>query len=534
MSEGAPAGSRFGPRVTAAIYALLTVTVLVPVFSVQVPALGDYLNHLARVHVLANVGHSPALQQFYETRWRLVPYFGFDIPVLALSQFMGLVAAGRLFVAVCVVMPVVAAACLHYAAWGRVGLVPALGFLLSYGFMLQNGFLNYLFMACLAVMLFAAWIASQEWERWRRAALFGLAALVLYLGHTFAFLAYGLLVAGFELARLVRRDGGTVAARLMDGCAAASQALPTVAFAALLQARIIFPNTTGNFIYKPALEQATGLLMPLYFPGPDWLTYAFFILPFVALGFAPWLRWAPAAWPSLLLMALVACAVPRALFNVYGADFRLPLVVAIVAIGAVAPSRKLHRGVAAGAFVVLAGLVVARSADAFTLLRRLAPQVADVRRVLAQMPVGQRLLVVEGDEHAAGRVAAKPMTGHLGLLATLDRDAFVPYFFTGVTAIQVKPAMLKSASMNSAPVTFAQLEQGFRERTPPDPLPPFGDGGQQYWLGWPEKFDYVLIDHFGARHGGLPACLRPVATSSVADLFKVVCAGTPALSVPAH
>jgi hypothetical protein len=378
--------------------------------------------------------------------------------------------------------------------------------------------LNYLFMACLAVMLFAGWIASQGGPRWRRAALFGLAALVVYLGHSFAFLAYGLLVAGYELARLIRRDGGSWASCLLDGCAAAAQAVPTMAFAVLLQARIIFPNTTGNFIYKPALEQATGLLMPLHFPGHPSVMLAYLLLPLAVLFSTPWLRWAPSVWPGLLLTAVVACVVPRALFNVYGADFRLPLVVAMVAIGAVAPSARLNRFVARGVLAVLFGLVAARSADAFILLRRLDTQVADVRRVLAHLPVGKRLLVVEAEKAAPGRVAPPPMTGHLGLLATLDRDAFVPFFFTGVTAVQVRPSMERSASLNSAPVTYAQLHDGLRPE-PAGPLPPFGDGGQQYWLGWPGKFDYVLVVHFGQPDPVLK--LRLVAAGSVADLFAV-------------
>ncbi len=507
-------------RGTLAIYVLLSVAVLVPVFSVRVPALGDYLNHLARVHVLATVGHSPALQQFYETRWRLVPYYGFDLPVLALSQVMGLFAAGRLFVAICVVMPVVAAATLHYAAYGRVGKVPALAFLLSYGFMLQNGFLNYLFMACLAVMLFAGWIASQGWERWRRSALFGVAALVIYIGHSFAFLAYGLLVAGYELARLIRRDGSSLGERVLDLCASGAQAAPAVAFVVLMQARIIFPNTTGNFIYKPFAEQAAGLLMPLYFPGHGWVSVLYFLLPVALLCAAPWLRWAPLVWPSLVLTAIVACCVPRVFYNVYGADFRLPFVVAIVAIGAVAPGPRVNRSMVAVAVAVMAALVVARSADAFTILRRLDGQVAEVRAVLAHLPMGQRLLVVQDDAPAPLRVSPPPMTGHFGLLATLDRDAFVPYFFAGVTAVALHPSMERSASIGATPITFDQLREGLQP-APAGELPAYSYGGQKYWLGWPTKYDYVLVVHFGRHDDAIPPVLHKVQTDAVADLYRV-------------
>ncbi|MEJ0046710.1 MAG: hypothetical protein WDN04_11825 [Rhodospirillales bacterium] len=105
------------------------------------------------------------------------------------------------------VMPVLAAASLQYAVRRRVGLIPVLGFLLSYKYLLARGFLTYLFSAGLAVMLFAGWLACADWPRWRRAPVFAAAGLLLYFCHVFAFLAYGILVSGHELARAVRARG---------------------------------------------------------------------------------------------------------------------------------------------------------------------------------------------------------------------------------------------------------------------------------------------------------------------------------------
>ena len=52
--QGRPAEGLFGPLMTAAVYVVLTAAVLVPVLAVQVPCLGDYLNHLARIRYLNN------------------------------------------------------------------------------------------------------------------------------------------------------------------------------------------------------------------------------------------------------------------------------------------------------------------------------------------------------------------------------------------------------------------------------------------------------------------------------------------------
>jgi hypothetical protein len=229
-------GALLGPRGVAAVYALLGACVLAPVFSVRVPCLGDYLNHLARIHILLTIGGSPALQQYYEPTWRLVPYFGMDLPVALLARFIGIYTAGRVFVAVCVVIPVLAAVSLQYAVRRRVGLVPALAFLLSYNYLLARGFLAYLFSAGLAVMLFAAWIATEGWPRRRRVPVFAVAALLLYFSHIFAFLAYGILVGGYEVARMARSRRRPLASVAVNLGAAAAQALPVLAVVLLLRA----------------------------------------------------------------------------------------------------------------------------------------------------------------------------------------------------------------------------------------------------------------------------------------------------------
>src|SRR5271168_4697670 len=67
-------GALLGPRGVAAVYALLAAAML----SVRAPCLVDTLNHLARIHILATIDSSPALQQYYERNWRPVPYYGMD------------------------------------------------------------------------------------------------------------------------------------------------------------------------------------------------------------------------------------------------------------------------------------------------------------------------------------------------------------------------------------------------------------------------------------------------------------------------
>ena len=50
----------------ALLYACLAVVAIMPLALVNMPGLGDYPNHLARVKLLADLGTSPVLQRYFE------------------------------------------------------------------------------------------------------------------------------------------------------------------------------------------------------------------------------------------------------------------------------------------------------------------------------------------------------------------------------------------------------------------------------------------------------------------------------------
>ena len=67
------------------VYLLLTAIVLAPFLAVRFPAMGDTLNHLARMHVLAALPYSADLQRYYAIHWSPIPYLAMDaiVPLLA-------------------------------------------------------------------------------------------------------------------------------------------------------------------------------------------------------------------------------------------------------------------------------------------------------------------------------------------------------------------------------------------------------------------------------------------------------------------
>jgi hypothetical protein len=57
-------------RVTIAIlFVLLSAVAAMPVLTHPLPPLSDYVNHLARMHVITAIGSDPLLAKYYEVDW---------------------------------------------------------------------------------------------------------------------------------------------------------------------------------------------------------------------------------------------------------------------------------------------------------------------------------------------------------------------------------------------------------------------------------------------------------------------------------
>ena len=147
-------------------------------------------------------------------------------------------------------------------------------------------------------------------------------------------------------------------------------------------------------------------------------------------------------------------------------------------------------------------------------------QVAEVRHVLGEMPHGMRLLMVD---NLGGKQSVLPSraTQHLGLLAVIDRDAFVPTLFTGTTIVSPAPQLLRSSTPAGLPPSVSELMVSL-DHSGTSSGPQFDDAGHYiYWSRWEDMFDYILIRHLGNRAEVSLPYLRLVATSSIADLYRI-------------
>jgi hypothetical protein len=72
----------------AVLLVLMLLLASIPIWANQLPPLGDYVNHLARVHVIATISSDPDLARFYEIDWQIIPNMMMDLTVPPLTRVM--------------------------------------------------------------------------------------------------------------------------------------------------------------------------------------------------------------------------------------------------------------------------------------------------------------------------------------------------------------------------------------------------------------------------------------------------------------
>src|SRR6476660_8931874 len=97
---------------------LLFAASVAPVLSVEIPAMIDYVNHLARMHLLVDAaGGRP--NPAYQIDWRLYPNLAFDIVVPMLARFVSVETAARVFLLASQTLVVTGAIALEVEVRGR-------------------------------------------------------------------------------------------------------------------------------------------------------------------------------------------------------------------------------------------------------------------------------------------------------------------------------------------------------------------------------------------------------------------------------
>jgi hypothetical protein len=516
----------------------LVAVLLAPLFLTEMPPLLDYPNHLARMEILCRLPGDADLAKIYGTNWRIVPNIGIDLTMPAVTYVLPLMASGKIFVALALILPLAGVIALHRAVFQTASYWPLAAGLVAYNRLFFSGFLNFLIGVGLALLAAALWIAWRERPAWQRVGSAVMAAVVIFFCHLIAVAFYGLLLLAVELVRFwwMRRLGrGTVAPL-------ASVMVPFVIPAILyLRTPISGGDTSGGHGVIDALKHYYWALaagppgLKLYGLMGPFLTYnrlldaaaAVLVLAVLALfalqrrlTISPPLVGAPA----LLLIAYPL--VPFFLMQTAWVDQRMPILAGFVLFAGTWPRVRSGRT----ARLMLAAFAVAILARTFVIGEVWSvhdAQIADFRQVIAPVQPGDRVLVVQTERNAdpdamvnrpddVHTMLVNDATMHLPALLVIEHKAFWPLLFTAPTKQPVKV---------NPPYDAISLPEG--------ELPWAGGLGDldpatlkwaPYLSEWQRKFDWVLVlNPQDAQEGySLPFDqLERVSAGKVAVLYRI-------------
>jgi hypothetical protein len=479
-------GSDVRPGMVAVLFLALTALLAVPIITHRLPPLIDYINNLARAHVIAAIGSDADFQRFYTIEWGIIPNLMMDLVVPGLIRVVGVYPAGQIFALAALLLIVSGTFALNRALFRRWSAVPVVAGLFVYNEVLLVGVMNYVFGIGLALWALAVWIALRESEwPWRFAAS-TLFVIALFFCHLFALGLYALGVFAFEVQRLWAARREPLGPRLIDFVAGG---VPFLAAIALLLASPTV-DLAGDVLWEP-WGKFDGLLLvvTVYHYAVAAFLVAGLALAVAALVWRGLIHLHPVGWTLLVIGAVVYLALPRTLFATHLADQRLPaaLVFMLIACIDVDLRERAVRWALAALFIVLFAVRFGEVQTAWnTLSRQTAQFLASVRT----MERGARVLVVHADRNA---YAADPAVVsdfgllHAASLATIERSALVSTAFvvTGKHVLQVRAPfrrLVNREDLIPPPVDELKRTAG-----------PVDETDRIYWSQWPRNFDYIYV-----------------------------------------
>jgi hypothetical protein len=465
----------------AVLLVALALVASIPVLTHPLPPIGDYANHLARMHVIAATPSDPDLNRFYGIQWQIIPNLMMDAVVPKLAQVMGIYRAGQVFVIATLVLIISGTLALNRALFGKWSVLPLAALPLLYNYVFLVGVMNYVFGIGLALWALALWIWLRE-RGWPLRLLVSTAfVLMLFFCHLFAIGLYGIGLLAIELQRLWTLRRGPLVSPVADFLATGLPFLPIVP---LLVASPTW-RLSGENYWEP-LGKLAGLtyIIEVYSDIVAFALIAIFAVA-IAWGVRNRLRLHPVGWVLLAVGGLIYLVLPNVLFATYMADQRLPIALAFMVIACLnLPLR--HELVRLGFLALVLIALTVRVIEVDVYWTDLSRATLDFRDSVKRMKRGSTVLVAYADSSAGDDVRDFGLI-HAACLAIIERSALVTTAFTvpGKQIMQVQPAYRDRVdSEDGTPPSLEQLLLAADGRISEEPA---------YWENWRSQFDYVYL-----------------------------------------
>jgi len=501
----------------AVLFAAFTLLISIPIWTHPLPPLSDYVNHLARMQVLATLDKNPRLAEFYTINWQVIPNLTMDfiVPWLARAG-VNIYVAGQIYMVTMFALIMSGSLALNRALIGRWSTMPLFAFPLLYNYVFLVGLMNYLFGIGIALWAMAGWVALRE-RVWPWRYLLSAACVpLLFFSHLSALGVYGIGILSYEVLRLWERRDETSRDKVWPARIAefVCGGLPFLAAAPLLWASPTL-GLAGN-IYWEQRGKIDGLMYVL----ADYSDITAFLIVAVLGASMVWavrhrvLRFHPLVYVLLLVGGAIYLALPRVMFDTYMTDQRVPIGVAfmIVACGDLELRRRIVRR---GFMIVLIVLTAARLIEIDYNWTQLSDTTSQLRASVKRIAPGSKVFVSYSDRSMGEDVRDLGLV-HAACIATIERSALVTTLFTvpGKQIVHVKPAYEDYAdTRDGTPPSVAQLIVAAEQPQPGTPA---------FWLNW-TKFDYlyVLFTEDDAPNP-YPSHLKLVADGDRFQLYKII------------
>jgi hypothetical protein len=511
---GARRVSGFSPWQVFVLFLVCTLLISIPIWTHPLPPISDYINHLARMHVIATIHKNPLLANFYEIDWKIIPNLTMDLIVPVLARWVNIYLAGQIFMVVMFAVIISGTLTLNRVLIGRWSLFPLVAFPLLYNYVFLVGLMNYLFGIGLALWALAAWVALRE-QMWPLRLFVSTCFVVsLFFCHLSSLGIYGVGILSFELLRLWQQRAQPWPMRMVDFVVSG---LPFLAAAPLL-----YKSPTLELASAIYWEQQ-GKIDGLFYVVSNYSDVVAIAMLAVALVASVWavrhrvLRFHPFVYALLAVGIVVYLALPRIMFETYMADQRVPIGIAfmLAACGDLELRRRLVRR---GFIAVLVVLIGVRMIEIDLNWSGLSDTTSEFRASVRKLQRGSTVFVAYADRSSGGDDVRDLGLVHAACIAMIERSSLVTTAFTvvGKQVLHVRPNYRQYVdSKDGTPPSMSQLLVAAQYDNPIADMP-------EYWRNWP-KFDYlyVLFTEDEAPNPD-PSRLRLVVEGDRFQLYRIV------------
>jgi hypothetical protein len=513
------------PAWGALLHTVLFVLFCWPLWQAQVLPFGDYPLHLARMHILLEYAHSPALQEHYRINPDvIVPYKAMPAIVLPLARLTDLYTAGKLFVLLGLALTVIGVVALQITLTRRVNVLSTLVHPLLYSNVLAWGFITFTFSIGVLLCLFCGWLWTARWPGWARLIFLAGASTVLFFNHLLAVGFFAVLIG----ADVTANERWFSRGFWQKGLAVAPGFLPAV----LLWLRV--PDI-------PGLDSVTGKWLPLE---------RFFVLAFdsvtvlhlliLGLGIlvmkilrdfhhltVPYAGIRRALWVFLALALLT----PTFVLGIAFTDRRIPYLLCLLFVAATSLQFSLQpklRIIGIAALMTLGIVLAGRQVDINRHLAECSAHFTELQAALRILPQGTAVFPtgVFGSPLRCGLYS-----WHWGsaVLAVIERDAFVPQQVMGMFEVTASERNQQRDIFNADLTSIKMLSKTqsdafdvfFQDQIRKNPERKHAFEQYKRFLKSWRDFPYILDIDFGTPAPERPDGLTAIHRGSFFTIYQV-------------